>query len=161
MIHWRRSHRFDVRALPIADRHYNRQAVGSPQFAPPGSPIVLLLPDAAALWITNRQKFVQHAWPGAWVCSCFRNESQIRSSDLIREAIGITRGEFGSPPPLGIITFIDASKIRHKRDPGRCFLKAGWKKIGLTQGGLIVLQQLPADMPEPITLDQIPLWSAA
>lgn len=160
-MYWRRSHRFDARALPLADAHYNRQTVGSPQFVPPGSPLVLLLPDAKALWVTVRQKYAQHAWAGAWVCSCFRNESPILSSDLIREAVSLTRGEFGSPPLLGIITFVNAAKVRHKRDPGRCFIKAGWKRIGFTQGGLVVLQQLPADMPTPITLDQMPLWSAA
>jgi hypothetical protein len=159
--YWRRSHRFDRRALPLADRHYNRQKVGSPQFAPPGSPVVLLLPDAKALWITIRQKYAQHAWAGAWVCSCFRNESDILSSDLIREAVAVTRGEFGDPPPFGIITFVNPKKVRHKRDPGRCFLRAGWKQIGFTQGGLVVLQQLPADMPAPLPLDQLPLLGAA
>lgn len=37
---WALSHRADARALPIADRHYNRQKIGSPQFVPPGRCVV-------------------------------------------------------------------------------------------------------------------------
>lgn len=32
---WRLSWRADPRALPLADRHYNRQKIGSAQFVPP------------------------------------------------------------------------------------------------------------------------------
>ena len=31
---WSKAHRADRDCLPIADRHYNRQKVGSPQFVP-------------------------------------------------------------------------------------------------------------------------------
>jgi hypothetical protein len=34
-MNWRMSHRADPLALPLADRHYNRQKPGSPQFMPP------------------------------------------------------------------------------------------------------------------------------
>ena len=34
---WQKSHRADPRACAIADRHYSRQKIGSPQFMPPGS----------------------------------------------------------------------------------------------------------------------------
>ena len=37
---------------------------------------------------------------------------------------------------------------RHKRDPGRCYIRAGFRRAGFTKGGLHVLQMLPADMPE-------------
>lgn len=50
---WVVSDRFDPRALPLADRHYNRQKVGSNQFVPPGSCLVLLTPNADALWVTS------------------------------------------------------------------------------------------------------------
>jgi len=56
----------------------------------------------------------------------------------------------GEPPELGMVTFVDPKKTRHKRDPGRCFIKAGFKRVGMTEGGLIALQLLPADMPEPL-----------
>lgn len=147
--HWQRSHRADPKALPLADRHYNRQKIGSPQFAPPGRCVVFLTESADALWITSWPfaQFVKHAWAGAWVCSCFRNESQTLSSTLITEAVAHTRGIYGKPPDLGMVSFVDPTKVRHKRDFGRCYLRAGFKNCGETQGGLVVLQMLPKDMP--------------
>jgi hypothetical protein len=52
-----------------------------------------------------------------------------------------------------MITFVNADKVRHKRDPGRCFTKAGFKRVGYTKGGLIALQLLPDEMPEAIKLE--------
>lgn len=37
-----------------------------------------------------------------------------------------------------------------KRDAGRCYLRAGFKNCGMTKGGLVALQLLPADMPQPV-----------
>ena len=48
-----------------------------------------------------------------------------------------------------MITFVDTTKTRKKRDPGRCYLRAGFKKCGMTKGGLVALQLLPEDMPKP------------
>jgi hypothetical protein len=156
-LRWHRAHRFDARALPLADRHYNRRKVGSPQFVPPGRCVVLLSAEADALWVTSWPfaQFVRHAWPGAWVNSLFRNESTALSSGLIREAVAATRFVFGDPPPLGMVTFVDASKTRHKRDPGRCYRKAGFAHVGFTKGGLVALQLLPIAMPDAVApLDQ-------
>lgn len=79
----------------------------------------------------------------------FRNESDRLSSELIREAISATRGIWGEPPANGMITFVDASKVKRKRDPGRCYRKAGFKHVGFTQRGLFVFQLLAHEMPEP------------
>jgi hypothetical protein len=138
--------------LPLADRHYNRQHIGVPQFVPPGRCLVLLTPDADALWVTSWPfaEYVKHAWAGAWVCSMFRNESAHLSSDLIREAVAITRDYWPDVPPLGIVTFVDTTKTRRKRDPGRCYRRAGWNPCGTTKGGLVALQQLPDEMPDPL-----------
>lgn len=143
------SHRADPRAVALADRHYNRQKIGTPQFVPPGRCFVLTTPEADAVWVTSWPfaEYVKHAWAGAWVNSIFRNESRHLSSELIREAIAATRTEW-EPPALGIITFVDAGKVRRKRDPGRCYIKAGFKRVGFTAGGLVALQMLPAEMPE-------------
>jgi hypothetical protein len=161
---WRPSHRADRRALPLADRHYNRQKPGTPQFVPPGRCIVLLTPDADALWVSGwpYPEFVKHDWPGAWICSCFRNESPHLSSDLIRKAVAVTRHAWGEPPPLGMITFVDTTKTRRKRDPGRCYRRAGFRPCGWTKGGLFALQMLLDDMPAPEPADEDrPLFDAA
>lgn len=148
---WRLSHRADPSALKLADRHYSRQKIGTPQFVPPGRCVVLVTEDGTAAWVTSWPfaEYVKHAWAGAWVCSLFRNEGAQLSSDLIRAAVAATRSLW-EPPELGIVTFVDADKVRHKRDPGRCYLKAGWRKVGYTKGGLVALQQLPDEMPPPL-----------
>lgn len=148
---WRLSHRFDADVLPLADRHYNRRKVGSPQFAPPGRCLVLKTDPVDAFWITSWPfaQYVRHAWPGAWVCSAFRNEGTNLSSSLIREAVAATRAEFGEPPALGMVTFINRDKVRRKRDFGRCYLRAGFQIAGETKGGLLALQLLPGAMPSP------------
>jgi len=144
---WRTSDRADPAALPLADRHYNRQKPGTPQFVPPGRCLVLLTADRSAVWVTSwpYPQYVRHAWGGAWVNSLFRNEGQGRhlSSDLITWAVAHTRAEWPEVPGLGIVTFVDASRVRRKRDPGRCYRKAGWSHVGFTAGGLWAFQQLP------------------
>lgn len=148
--HWRLSHRFDRKALPLADRHYNRQKPGSPQFVPPGRCLVLLSRNADALWVSSWPfaEYTKHAWAGAWVCSCFRNESSVLSSELIREAVAITRWHWPDIPERGMVTFVDTAEVRKKRDWGRCYRKAGWSPCGWTQGGLAALQILPTEMPQ-------------
>ena len=161
---WHLSDRADPRALPLADRHYNRQKIGSPQFVPPGSCLVLLTEDEGALWVTSYPKaeYVRHAWAGALVNSLFRRESGPLASDLIRAACAATRARWPDLPPLGMVSFIDPGKTRRKRDPGRCYIKAGFRRVGYTKGGLVVVQLLPEDFPEPMDAEgtQMPLWSA-
>ena len=152
---WRMSHRFDPSALPLADRHYNRQKIGSPQFVPPGRCLVLLTESCDALWVTSWPfaEYVRHEWAGAWMCSCFRNEGPVLSSVLISEAERITRWFFGDPPAEGFVTFVDPTKTRRKRDPGRCYRRAGWSVIGETKGGLVALGHAAGEIPaamEPI-----------
>jgi hypothetical protein len=146
---WHLSHRAHPRAVELADRHYSRQKPGTPQFVPPGRCLVLLTTHADALWVSSwpEAAYVKHAWAGAWTCSLFRNEGPVLSSLLIRQALASTRWWWNEVPALGMVTFIDPARVRHKRDPGRCFLKAGFRKAGQTKGGLLTLQCLPDAMP--------------
>lgn len=187
---WRLSHRADpeVGGTNIADRHYNRQSPGAPQFVPPGRCICLKIGTAAQLremetggayWVTSYPlaEYVKHAWAGAWMNTAFRNEGAGLSSELIRHAIAMTRAlaaeksswDFGKVPDLGLVTFVDTEKTRHKRDPGRCYRKAGFEVArcpihygpggdpdekcmackGLTEAGLVALQMYPHALPEP------------
>ena len=149
---WVKSHRADPQVLPLADRHYNRQKIGSPQFAPPGRCLVLKTMPVDAFWITSWPfaQYVKHAWAGAWVCSAFRNEGEHLSSLLITDAVAATRYFYPETPELGMITFVDPRKTKHKRDPGRCYRKAGFHHVGFTKSGLVVLQLLPDEMPSAI-----------
>lgn len=158
---WGLSHRADQRSRAIADRHYNRQKVGSPQFVPPARCMVLRHEDSA-LWVTSFPfaEYVKHDWAGAWVNSCFRNESEYLASDLIRAAVAITltythetESWHGEVPDLGMITFVDASKVRsqgRRRNPGYVYERAGFTHVGFTKAGLWAYQMLPADMPDPL-----------
>lgn len=131
---------------------------------PPGRCLVLLNTTAEAFWITSWPfaAYVKHAWPGAWVCSAFRNESALLSSELISQAVAATRWYYGEPPDLGMITFVDPAKVRKKRDFGRCYRKAGFREVGATKGGLVALQLLPAEMPEALKpLGAASPWTAA
>lgn len=147
---WRLSNRASPAGRLLADRHYSRQTVGAVQFVPPGRCVVLVGNGFAAVWVTSWQmeQFVDHDWPGAWVCTLFRREGGPVASALIRSAVAATRFVWPDTPPLGMVTFVDPAKVRRKRDPGRCFRKAGFTPVGVTHGGLLVLQMLPADMPE-------------
>lgn len=80
--------------------------------------------------------------------SFFRNESAVLSSELIVAAVAATRAVW-APPDLGIVTFVDAKKTRKKRDPGRCYRRAGFEHVGYTKAGLWAFQMLPCAMPAP------------
>lgn len=153
---WHLSHRADQKARVLADRHYNRQKIGTPQFVPPGRCMVLLSDDERAFWVTSWPfaEYVKHAWPGAWVCSAFRNERGIEGegSELIREAVAATRAFFGEPPLLGMITFVDPEKVkpafrRGEKFWGYSYWKAGFKCVGKTKADLWAFQMLPSEMP--------------
>lgn len=155
---WRLSDRFDPAARELADRHYNRQKIGTPQFVPPGRCMVLYAETSTgkAFWVTSWPfaEYVRHAWAGAWVCSAFRNEGAGVASEMIIDAVAATRQFFGAPPTLGFITFVDRRKVkptivRGEQVWGWTYRKAGFTDAGETKGGLLALQMLPEAMPEP------------
>jgi len=162
---WQISWRADPRVARLADRHYSRQHIGSGQFAPPGSCLVLRTADAGAVWVTSwpQAAFVRHAWPGAWVNSLFRREHGPRASELIVAATAATRAHWPDLPPAGVVTFVDLTHVRHKRDPGRCYRRAGWTPVGHTASGLLVLQLRPEDFPLPCPAqgEQLPLFEVS
>lgn len=158
---WTVAHRFDRHARTIADRHYNRQKPGTPQFVPPGRCLVLV--TATALWVSSWQfpQYVKHDWPGAWVCSCFRNEGKTRASDLNMAAVAATRAHWGESPripskvgPVGFVSFIDREKVQPTKVRGvpvwgYSWRVCGWEEIGETRGGLLAMGLRPERMPAP------------
>jgi hypothetical protein len=174
---WRLSHRKDPEARAVADRHYNRQRVGAADFVPPGRCLVLKTPGA--FWVTSwpLAEYVRHRWAGAWVCSAFRREPECPhvSSDLIRAAVAATRWKWPDAPELGMVTFVDERKVKAKRDPGYCYLMAGFEYepdatapdgyARTEQARLRVLRMPPGAMPAPApprppgAFDQTALWA--
>lgn len=150
---WSRSHRADPDCLPLADRHYNRQKPGTPQFVPPGRCVVLKAPGA--VWVTSwpYAEYTKHAWAGAWVNSLFRKECEGLASEFIRDAVAATRGVWPETPALGLITFIDPlhvkpRKIRGRQAIGESYFEAGFVHVGYTKAGLWAMQMFPEDMPD-------------
>lgn len=171
-MHWHLTWRADPRVRALADRHYSRKTVGAAQFSPPGRLLVLRTADARAAWVTHwpLAEYTLHAWAGAWTCHLFRNEASAlyRSSELIREAVAVTRWRYGPEiPPHGMITFVDARRVLTETNQiaGYCFRRAGFRRVGTTQEhGLVVLQLRPAAIeqiaPQLPEGAQLGLWSA-
>lgn len=151
---WIRVSATDPWARALADRHYPRQNKGAKFFSPPGAKVVLRTECARAYWVSLFQlpEFTDHSWPGAWLCSAFRNESPHRSSDLVLEALAATVAEWGPAPREGMITFVDAEATKHRRSrrhpPGHCFHKAGFVDTKeRTSRGFYVLRLGPDAFP--------------
>lgn len=100
--------------------------------------MVLRTAYADAVWVT--WKGIRDDGLDSLECTIFRNESQFLSSDMIKDAINATIDKWGDLPQDGLITYVDESKFRSK-NPGFCFLMAGFKKNGRSKSkGLILLQ---------------------
>jgi hypothetical protein len=155
---WQRVHRAEEHTRDIADRHYNRQSVGAANFMPPGRALVLLAKSKTgrATWGTSWPfpEYVKHQWAGAWVCSIFRHEGAGVASELVRDAVAVTRYVYGEPPGLGMVTFVNRAEVlptmvRSHPVYGWCFRKAGFEEVGETKGGLLALMLRPENMPPP------------
>ncbi len=135
---WNRVTKFDVQACRLADRHYSRRKVGSPQFMPPGETVVLLtkLGNAVFGWWRPAPSSGIKAMNGldGWTCTIFRNEGEQRSSDLILDAEQFLIGLGVSVGPDGLITYVWDAKIKSS-NPGYCFKVAGWKNRGRSADG--------------------------
>lgn len=122
----------------IFDNHYSRYFYADGRkpalYVGPGEKMVLITADALSLFIWR--KFISMDKQDGVSCAVFRNEGPILSSLLIKEAMKLA---FKRWPRQRLYTYVDPSKTRHKRDPGRCFLKAGWKHSGWSKGGLRIL----------------------
>lgn len=133
---WVRTKKADPGGAALADRHYSRRKVGSPQFMPPGQTIVLVLPPELALfgwWRPDPASGIasMNGLDG-WTCTIFRNESAERSSALVLAAeLALVEDGRGCGPD-GMLTYVWDSKVR-SCNPGCCFKKAGWKVRGRSQ----------------------------
>lgn len=123
MTHWFQVPRTDKRARELADRHYSRQTIGATEFCRAGENIVLIIPSqnhlsAEALWVSHRAApnfLPEHPRADGfdyWDNTYFRNESKFKGSELIYEALAITRYLWTNEnPPDGFHTFINERKV--------------------------------------------------
>lgn len=135
---WERTTKFDPECAAIADRHYSRRTIGSPQFMPPGQTIVLKAPGALWGWWRPHPDCGIKAMNGldGWTCTIFRNESGVLSSLLVLDAERFIT-DCG---PSGLITYVWDKKIR-SCNPGACFKAAGYRRTGRSADGRKTLLQ--------------------
>lgn len=137
---WLLIHDGNPTAMGLFLRHYSASRTRKLyQFIGPGGKMALLTPDALALFAWRR--FISDAGETGVNCAVFRNEgsSAGRSSDLIRAACVLAWERW---PGERLYTYVDAAEVRHKRDPGRCFLRAGFRYCGQTASGKLILERL-------------------
>lgn len=132
----------DRDCLKMYERHYScyRYADGRKRklFVGPGEKIVLRTFDGRAFFVWR--KFIDDSGEAGVCCSAFRNEGEVKSSELIRQADAIADRCW---PGERHYSFIDSQKVR-SCNPGYCFLVAGWRKCKhRTKSGLIVIEKLP------------------
>lgn len=131
----------DCRA--IFDRHYSRQRYRDGRdpklFVGPGAKLVLVTPGLDALFVWRKFKDDSSQW--GVNCAVFRNEGPVLSSLLILEAEAHAWRRW--PGETRLYTYVDTKKTRRKRDPGRCFRKAGWSPCGWTKWNkLLILEKV-------------------
>lgn len=128
----------DRACLKLYERHYScyqyRDGRKRSQFVGPGEKVVLRTEHADALFVWR--KFISDNGQQGINCAVFRNESRHRSSDLIRQACAIADCLW---PNSRRYTYVDTKRVR-SRNPGFCFLVAGWRKCGWTKSGLLILE---------------------
>jgi hypothetical protein len=123
---WTETGKFDPIGARLADGHYSRRTIGSPQFMPPGQTLVLVRPDAVFGWWRPHPASGIKAMNGfdGWTCSIFRNTGSELSSLLILEAERLLARKYECGPS-GMLTYVWDKKVR-SANPGYCFKKAGW-----------------------------------
>ena len=131
----------DATCLELYRRHYSRYEYRDGRqpklFVGPGEKVVLRTRQGAAVWAWRN--FIDDSGQQGVNCAVFRNESEHQSSELVRQADAIADFIW---PDRRHYTFVDSSKVR-SRNPGYCFLVAGWRRCGMTNSGLIVLERTP------------------
>ena len=131
----------DPRAVGLFHRHYsctNRKADHVRYgFSGNGESMILMTQDCLALFAWRKQK-LNDAGQSGIECTVFRNEGQILSSELIKEADELAWQRWDDARHY---TYVNPKKIR-STNPGYCFLEAGWGKCGTSKKGLVILEKV-------------------
>ena len=133
----------DVTCLAMYERHYSayryRDGRKRRQFVGPGYPIVLRTGPGDAMFVWR--DYIDDTIPTqeGIECAVFRNEAphRYKSSELIKQADAIADHCW---PDRRHYTKVDKEAIR-STNPGYCFLKAGWRRCGVTQSGKLILER--------------------
>lgn len=113
---------FDRECALLADRHYSRRTVGSPQFANNGRKLILRNAEGSVLfvWLFPKPELRFDKQTG-YNNSLFRNESERLSSDIILEAEQWALREVGTGSALHVYRPAQGSERK-----SWLLLQAGW-----------------------------------
>ena len=134
---WYLSKDGDTYARSLFKKHYSYRAYKDGRtpklFVGPGQKMVLVMEGGLFVWrkyISNQEGIN---------CAVFRNETKLKSSELILEAELASNIKWEHP--IRLFTFVNKSKVKSK-NAGYCFKKAGWKTCGITKWNkLIILEK--------------------
>ncbi len=132
----------DPRAKALYLRHYSARHYRDGRcrrlFTGPGEKMVLITSDCKALFVWR--KFQSLDGQHGVNCAIFRNEGEILSSDLIKEACELAWKRW---PGERLYTYVYDAKVKSP-NPGYCFKQAGWTFCGRNKTGrLSILEIFP------------------
>lgn len=135
----------DDQCRALFDRHYSRYFYKDGRkpklFVGPGEKMVLFHTTQLALCVWR--KFISADGQQGINCAIFRNESEEKASDLLREAMALAWSRW---PTERFYTYVNPRAVRPTIERGKpvwgwCFYKAGWKFCGITaKRGLHILE---------------------
>lgn len=136
---WRIVKDGDRGVLELYERHYScydyKDGRERKLCMGPGFKIVLI--GVGGRSIFGWRKFIDDSGQSGVNCAFFRNESRVLSSLLILEAERVAWCRW---PGERLYTYVDPTKIK-STNPAFCFICAGWRKCGVTKGGLLILEK--------------------
>ncbi len=137
--HWHIIKDGDAAARAVFDNHYSRYRYKDGRqpklFVGPGEKLVLATKDYSAIFAWRRYLDDWLKEPAVW-CAIFRNDSEVLSSELIRQAGTVANCRWPGEPWY---TYVNPAEVK-SGNPGYCFKLAGYEKIGETKSGLHVLR---------------------
>lgn len=139
-------------AFSLIENHYSfrryRDGRRHIRFVGPGERMVLVTPDASAIFIWSKQKFRADDQSGV-ICGAFRNEGSQLSSDLIRDAVKLAWERW---PGERLYTYINPKKDPPQTRPGTLFPARRLAALELVQKGT----PHPGDLAMKTKLDPTP-----
>lgn len=148
MPHWWLTKDGDFACLDLYNRHYSAHKYADGRvrklFAGPGEKLVLRTEAGDAMFVWR--KFIDDCIDqrtgerqAGINCAVFRNEGLHLSSTLVEQADAIADAVW---PDSRHYTYVRGEAVKSS-NPGFCFIKAGWRRCGMTKGGLHILEKLP------------------